>query len=85
MTMAERMLTTVDNPFDPFFQFDQWLAYDTQAGYFTLEFLARIVRSSPELSEADQEQAVDDGISEIVRENVLGIYRAVEPGDVVSI
>lgn len=72
------MLTTVDNPFNPFTQFDDWLRFDQQAGYFTLEYLARIVRSSDELSEADQNQAVEDAIEEIVQLNVLGVYRKVK-------
>lgn len=76
--MDEHMLTTVDNPFNPFTQFDDWLRFDQQAGYFTLEYLARIVRSSDELSEADQNQAVEDAIEEIVQLNVLGVYRKVK-------
>lgn len=75
--MDEHMLTTVDNPFDPFTQFDEWLAFDRRSGYNTLEFLARVVITSSELSEADQLQAIEDGIDEIVRENVNGMYRKV--------
>jgi hypothetical protein len=71
------MLTTVDNPFDPFTQFDEWYAFDEEHGYHTTGFLARVVRSSDELSEADQDQAIEDGIDEIVKENVLGLYRKV--------
>ena len=29
----ECMLTTIDNPFDPFEQFDEWLMFDKQKGY----------------------------------------------------
>lgn len=72
------MLTTDDNPYDPFTNFDAWLAFDEAQGYYTLSFLARIVRSSDELSEADQSLAVDQAIEEIVEENVLGIYQKVE-------
>lgn len=75
--MAKHMLTTVDNPFDPFAQFDEWLVYDSQAGYETPSFLARIARTSNELSSADEDLAVEQAIDEIVRENVLGIYRKV--------
>ncbi len=75
--MNESMLTTVDNPFDPFTQFDEWYAYDLSQGYHTSAFLARIVRSSEELSEADQSAAIEAAIDEIVRENVLGLYRKV--------
>lgn len=74
---ADHMLTTVDNPFNPFTQFDEWYAYDSQLGHHTLAFLARVTRTSDELSEADQSLAIEEAIDEIVRENVSGLYRKV--------
>lgn len=76
--MAQHMLTTVDNPFDPFTQFDEWNSYDMAAGYNTLSFLGRVVRTSVEMSEADQDLELESAIDEIVKENVLGLYRKVE-------
>jgi hypothetical protein len=75
------MLTTVDNPFDPFTQWDEWFAWDQRAGYHTSGFLARVSRMSDELSEADQHLALQQAIDEIVRENVLGVYRKVQRND----
>ena len=75
--MALHMLTTTDNPYDPFSEWDEWYTFDEAAGYHTSAFLARIVNNSAELSDADQDQALEDAIEEIVRENVLGIYRKV--------
>lgn len=75
--MTNHMLTTIDNPFNPFTQFDSWYAFDTQSGYHTSAFLARVVRSSDELSEADQSLAIEQAIDEIIKENVSGIYRKV--------
>lgn len=76
--MARRvMLTTIDNPYDPFSQFDNWYAYDQAADYHTTALLGRIVIMSDELSESDENQAVEDAIDEIVRENPLGLYRKV--------
>lgn len=71
------MLTTVDNPFDPFSQYDEWLAFDEALGYHTNSLLARIVLSSDELSDADQNVARENAISEIILENVSGIHRSV--------
>ena len=71
------MLTTVDNPYDPFDSFREWHAWDEANGYFTNSFLARIVNNSLELSEADQELAIELAIDEIVMENVNGMYRKV--------
>ena len=75
--MAEHMLTTVDNPYSPFTQFDEWYAFDDAHGYGTLSLLARIAKTSDELSEADQSQAIEHAIDEIVSMNVSGMHRRV--------
>ena len=75
--MSASMLTTVDNPFDPFTQFDDWQTFDENKGYNTCSYLARVVKTSDELSEEDEALAIDQGIDEIVKENILGIYRKV--------
>ena len=79
--MSNYMLTTVDNPFNPFTQFDEWNAWDMWAGYHTLSFLARITVTSPELSDADQELAIDHAMDEIVRENVSGMWKKIPEPD----
>lgn len=76
------MLTTYDNPFDPFTQWDQWYSWDMSAGYNTPGLLARIAFTSDEISEADQDLAIQNAIDEIVRENVSGMHRKVKRGDV---
>lgn len=75
--MQRSRLTTIDNPHDPFDDYAAWFAYDTASGYHTTAFLARIVQDSDQLSEADQELANEEAIDEIVKENVLGIYKKV--------
>ncbi len=74
-------LTTTDNPHDPFDDYPAWYQYDTTAGYHTSGMLARILADSYDLSDADQEKAIELAIDEIVRENVLGIYRKVTRKD----
>lgn len=75
--VTEYMLSTIDNPFDPFTQFNEWLAYDIRLGYNTSGFLARVAKVSNDLSSTDQAQAIQDAIDEIVEENVLGVWRKV--------
>jgi hypothetical protein len=82
--VTEYMLTTVDNPFDPFTQFDEWLAYDTKMGYHSASFLDRIAKVSHELSAPDQQIAIQDAIDEIISENVSGMWKKVKRGDVWS-
>jgi hypothetical protein len=73
----EYMLTTVDNPYDPFTQFDEWFAWDQTAGYHTPGLLARVANFSDELSPADQYLVIQDAIDEIVQENVTGMFKKV--------
>ncbi len=75
--MLESMLTTVDNPHDPFTQFKAWYVYDTSAGHHTLALLGRIVMTSDDMSDADQVLAAELAIDEIVQENVSGLHRKV--------
>jgi hypothetical protein len=81
----EYMLTTVDNPHDPFTEWDEWFLWDQRAGYHTPGLLARIANSSNDLSDADQHMAIQVAIDEIVRENVLGVHRKVKEGEVKSL
>lgn len=75
--MTDTMLTTIDNPYDPFTQFDEWFAFDELKGYHSCSYLARIAKSSDELSEEEQSLAIEQAIDEIVQMNVLGIYKKV--------
>ena len=80
--MAHSMLTTIDNPYDPFTHFDEWYAFDESRGYHTCGYLARIVKSSDELSEADEDAAIEMAIDEIIKWNILGIYEKVTKDEV---
>lgn len=73
----EHMLTTVDNPYNPFTHFDEWYQFDVAHGYNTLALQARIVRTSNDLSIADQSLAIEEAIEEIVTENVSGMHKKV--------
>ena len=80
MIMAEQteyMLTTVDNPYNPFTDFDAWLAFDIKKGYNSSAFLARIAMVPDDLPETYQSLAIQNAIDEVVEENVLGLWRKV--------
>ncbi|QGZ17298.1 hypothetical protein SEA_GIANTSBANE_94 [Arthrobacter phage Giantsbane] len=71
------MITTTDNPFSPFTEWDEWKKWDEAHGYYTCEYLARVTRSSDELSLSDQELAIEDAINEIALHNITGTYKVV--------
>lgn len=78
MTMAkEQLLTTIDNPYNPHTHYDDWYAWDVRAGYNTCALLARITITSSELSQADQDLAIDQAMDEIIRENVSGMHKKI--------
>ena len=71
------MLTTIDNPFDPFDQFDSWFQFDIDKGYNTCAYIARIARTSDQLSDAENEKEIDRAINEIIEYDFMHIYRRV--------
>jgi hypothetical protein len=73
----DTMLTTVDNPYDPFTEWDDWFAYDYRLGYHTPGLLARIAIVSDEMSDADLAMTIEAAIDEIVSENVFGVHKKV--------
>ena len=74
-------LTTKDNPFDPFDDFDRWYAFDVAHGYDSCAYLARIARTSDKFSDEDQEREIQRAIDEIVQLNINGMYTKVARSD----
>lgn len=72
--LSNRMLTTIDNPFNPYTQFDEWNAYDIQKGYNTLSYIDRVAYNSSDLPSEMQDRIYDEAIKEILDMNILGIY-----------
>ena len=71
------MLTTVDNPYNPFDQFTQWLLFDKEKGYNTCEYLARIVNLSDDLSEKESNEAIERAMDEVIKCDPLNMYKKV--------
>lgn len=71
------MLTTVDNPFDPFEQFTSWFMFDEEKSYHTCSYLGRIARTSDQLSEEENELENERAIDEILKYDFRNIYKKV--------
>ena len=71
------MLTTFDNPFDPFEQFTSWFLFDVEKGYNTWGRLARIAKLPDGLSEKEVEKEVSRAIDEIITYDIFNIYKRV--------
>ena len=70
-------LTTIDNPYDPFQQFDLWFLYDVEKGYNSCGYLARIARTSDQFSDFENMREI-----EIIKYDFTGLYKKVRPAPV---
>lgn len=78
-TSNDYMLTTIDNPYDPFTQWDEWLSFDIHAGHKTCEYLDRVCITSESLSDPVIEEDIHNAMKTIVNEDPIGIYIMVKP------
>lgn len=72
---SECMLTTIDNPFDPFEQFTSWLMFDKEKGYDSCERLARIAKFSDDMTEKEVEEENERAIDEIIKYDFMNVYK----------
>ena len=68
------MLSTKDNPFNPFTDFDKWYSFDVDKNYHSCAYLARVANTSMDNSDADNLVEIHRAIKSIVTTNVTGNY-----------
>lgn len=61
------MLSTLDNPFDPFDDFKSWYMFDCEKGHNTVSRLARIAKLEPEMSQKEEDEEMDRAMDLIIR------------------
>lgn len=70
-------ITTFDNPYDPFEQFEQWYLFDVTNGYNSCGLLARIAKTSDQFSDVENEEEKERAIDEIIKFDFENIYKKV--------
>lgn len=83
--MIQYALTTFDNPYDPFDDFDRWMLFDEEKGYGTMPYLGRIARTSDELTDEENNKEVERAIDEIISmhkiiendQGIVNVYKKV--------
>ena len=70
-------LTTFDNPFNPFENFDEWFVFDIQHGYNTCGKLMRIANIENNMSEVEYNNEIERAIDEIIKYDFVELYRKV--------
>lgn len=83
MSKANYMLTTVDNPYNPYDQFDEWYQFDLDRGYDTCGYLARIANTSDQFTDQENAEELNRAIDEIIKYDFRNIYRRVKEKEAV--
>lgn len=70
-------LTTFDNPFDPFDQFDEWFMFDKEKGYDSCERLMRIAKIYDDMSQVEIDQEIERAIDVLIANDFTNTYKKV--------
>ena len=68
------MLSTIDNPYDPFDNFSSWYMFDVESGYNSCSYLARIAKTSEQFTDLENEEEIERAIDEIIQYDFRNIY-----------
>ena len=80
----ECMLSTIDNPYNPFTDYISWMLYDNQHGYNSHGYMMRIARITDDMSSVEENIEIERAIDEIIELNPLGIYIKVKKDTVIT-
>ena len=73
----ECMLTTNDNPYNPFDDFTSWFLYDIEKGYNSCSYLATIARIEDDMTDDERNSEIERAIDEIIEYDFLDLYQKV--------
>lgn len=71
------MLSTIDNPFNPFEDFRNWFLFDIEKGYYSCSRVARVARLSNEMTQSETDIEIERAIDEIVKYDFMNIYKKI--------
>lgn len=84
MMNGECMLTTIDNPYNPFEQFESWFLFDTEKKYNSSSYLARIAKLTDDMSETEKDIEIERAIDEILKLDFTGMRMKIRKNNIIS-
>ena len=75
--MREVALTTFDNPYDPFEDFDEWFRFDNDKGYGSCQILDRLTNINDRMTEKEFNSEMERGIDALIKADPFNIYKKV--------
>lgn len=70
-------ITTIDNPFDPFNDSNDWLMFDIEKGYNTNSKVARLANLTNDMTEKEELEEIERAIDRLIEIDPLDIYKKV--------
>lgn len=70
-------LTTFDNPYNPFTQFNEWFLFDMLNGYNSCGYLANVSRADASMTEEQYNEENERAIDDIIMHDLTGMRRKV--------
>ena len=80
LDLGDRVLTTLDNPYNPKTHYRLWRQWDVDNHYNTEEYLARVINLPIDVDVVDSRELdilTQIAIYEILENDILGIYKLV--------
>lgn len=77
MEVTETWLTTIDNPYDFFDDFDRWYAYDISMGYDTCGLIDRVAKTAIEESSYNTNKEIERVCDKLAKWNLNGLYKKI--------
>jgi hypothetical protein len=75
--MKQVKLTTTDNPFDPFEDFENWFLFDNEKGYGSCSRLMRIAQLNDDFSEVEINDELERAIDALIMYDFTDTYKKV--------
>lgn len=73
----ECMLTTIDNPYNPFDDFTLWFLFDVEKGYNSCAYLDRIANIDDDMTDIEVGFEIERAIDEIIKYDFMNIRKKV--------
>ena len=72
---SDYLLTTIDNPYDPFKDFSLWDLFDREKGHFTCDLIGRLSQISDDMTLREEEAEYDRVVDFIIEHDPHDKYK----------
>lgn len=74
LTTDDRLLTTKDNPYNPFTEWEKWYDYDEALGYHTCGLIARIAKVNTLMVGKEKDEEILRAMRRIIQIDLTDNY-----------